>query len=204
MAARKTKRGKNKCPKCLTLLSTADRCLNDKCENYRKKVKIAEASYKVTKTRDEAGAAQTDDDTIDAANSGEALTQAMKGDPRAGQYDKVEVEKDAGGTGRVRTKPDTVSRVKPNTEGMKGFESAEYPYNLGLPMGFKALFETLPKSLTESLTFGSRYGKLHIQVPDAETLATLVAEVEKKARGKTAVKEMAGHVANGINESVNK
>ncbi len=169
----------------------------------RKKT-VRETSYKVTKTRSDAGATDTEDETVNAATSAEAAEKAMKKDPRKGRYDKVEIEKDAGGSSRVRTEPDTVSKVKPETTGMAGFESADYPYNVALPMGFKALFDTLPKKLTEGLTFGSRYGKLHITVPDAKTLKSLVTEVEKKARGKTAVKEMAGLVANGINESVNK
>ena len=170
----------------------------------RKKRPVKEASYKVTKTRSDAGATDTEDETVNAATSAEAAEKVMKKDPRKGRYDKVEIERDAGGSSRVRSEPDTVSKVKPATTGMAGFESVEYPYNVALPMGFTKLFDALPKKLTESLTFGSRYGKLHITVPDAATLGSLVEETQKKARGKTAVKEMAGLVAHGITESVNK
>ena len=175
-----------------------------KKKTTRKKTPVKEASYKVTKSRSDAGGSQVDDDTIDAANSAEATEKAMKDDPRAGTYDEVTVKKDNGGGGRVRTKSDSVSAVKPRTEPQTGFESLDYPYGIGLPMGFKALFEALPKKVTESLKFGSRYGRLHIEVPDSGIMSKLVTEMEKKARGKTAVKSLAERVVTGINESVKK
>lgn len=170
----------------------------------RKKKPVKEASYKVTKTRSDVGTSDTDEETVDAKSGAEAAEKAMKGDPRAGGYEKIEIERDKGGTGRVKTEPRTVSKVTPKTEPQTGFESVEFPYNIGVPMGFKALFDALPKKLTESLTFGDRYGKLHITVPDAKVMAKLMTEVEKKARGKTAVKNMAGSIAHGINESVKR
>ena len=163
------------------------------------KKKVSEARYKVSKTRSDAGATDTTDETIDAQDGSEAAVKAMKGDPQKGRYDSVEVSKDEGGDGGVRTEPDTISKVKP-----AGLESVNFPYNLGLPMGWKPLFEALPKKVRENLMFSTRYGKLHIQVPDATTMANLITEIEKKARGKTDVKHMARAVSNGINESVKK
>ena len=168
----------------------------------RKKV-VKETSYKVTKTSSDAGAGGADEDTVQADSAADAAEKVTKSDPRRGRYDKVTIEKDKGGAGapntEPRTEPDTASKVKP-----RGFESVDFPYNIALPMGFKVLFESLPNKTTEGLTFGTRYGKLHITVPDAETLSGLISEVEKKARGRTEVKSMAGLVANGINESVKK
>ena len=168
-----------------------------------RKKKTTEASYTVKKGRKNAGTANVDDQTIDAATSADALSQAMKGDPNAGDYEKIEVSKDKASS-RVRTKPQTVSQVAPATEPRTGFESVNYPYNLGLPMGFSPLFESLTKKLKESLVIRTRYGKLHIQVPDAEVMEGFMSEIGKRARGKTEVKEMANVVVNGINESVNK
>ena len=164
-----------------------------------RKKKTTESRYKVSKTRSDAGSTDTDDTSIVAKDGAEAAVKAMKGDPRKGRYDSVEVSKDEGGDGGVRTEPDTVSKVKPT-----GLESMNFPYNLGLPMGWKPLFEALTKKVRENLVFSTRYGKLHIQVPDATTMASLITEIEKKARGKTDVKHMARAVSNGINESVKK
>jgi hypothetical protein len=71
-------------------------------------------------------------------------------------------------------------------------------------MGWKPLFEALTKKVRENLTFSTRYGKLHIQVPNATTMEHLITEIEKKAHGRTKVKHMARAVAHGINESVKK
>lgn len=163
--------------------------------------KATEGRYKVSKTRSDAGSTDTEEESIDAKDGAQAAVKAMKDDPQKGRYDSVEVSKDTGGSG-VRTEPETVSKVKP--KGLGEYANASYPYNIGLPMGFKPLFESLTKKVRENLTVGTRYGKLHIQVPNAATLATLMTEVERKARGKTRVKHMAGTVANGINESVKK
>ena len=169
----------------------------------RKKKTVKETSYKVATGRDEAGTTDIGDETVDADNSAQAVEKAMKGDPRADDYNKVVVKKDTHG-GHVRTKPQTISKVKPQTKSMTGFESVDYPYNLALPMGFKPLFESLTKKVRENLIISGRYGKLHIQVPDATTMSTLMTEIEKKARGKTDMKHIAGAVVNGITESVNK
>jgi hypothetical protein len=161
--------------------------------------KTTEGRYEVSKTSTNAGSTDTNDETINAKDGAEAVVKAMKGDPKKGRYDSVKVSKDTGGAGAPRTEPEMVSQVKP-----KGLESVNYPYNLGLPMGFKSLFEALTKKVRENLTVGTRYGKLHIQVPDATTLANLLNEVGKKARGRSSVKHMAGTVVNGISESVKK
>lgn len=164
-----------------------------------RKKKTTEARYTVSKTRSNAGSTDTDDTDIDAKNGAQAAVKAMKDDPQQGRYDSVEISKDEGGDGGVRTEPDVVPQVKP-----KGFESINFPYHLGLPMGWKPLFEALTKKVRENLTFSTRYGKLHIQVPNAATMASLMTEVEKKAHGRTKVKHMARAVAHGINESVRK
>lgn len=166
-----------------------------------RKKKVAEARYTVSKTKPNAGTNDTDEESIDAKDGSEAVVKSMKDDPNKGKYDAVGVKKDTGG-GTVRTEPDTVSQVKP--KGLGEYAHVNYPYNLGLPMGWKPLFESLTKKIRENLTFSTRYGKLHIQVPDESTMAGLVSEVEKKARGKTAVKHMAKAVSTGINESVKK
>lgn len=166
-----------------------------------RKKKVSEASYEVSKTRSDAGTADTDEEDIVAKDGTEAVAKSMKGDPNKGKYDSVKVSKKKG-AGTVRTEPDTVSKVKP--KGLGEYAHVKYPYNLGLPMGWKPLFEALTKKIRENLTFSTRYGKLHIQVPDESTMANLIEEVEKKARGRTAVKHMAGAVARGINESVKK
>jgi len=167
-----------------------------------RKKKTTESRYKVSKTRSDAGSTDTDDTSIVAKDGAEAAVKAMKGDPQKGRYDSVEVAKDEGGVGAVRTEPDTVSKVEP--KGLGEFANVNFPYNLGLPMGWKPLFEALTKKVRENLVFSTRYGKLHIQVPDATTMASLITEIEKKARGKTDVKHMARAVSNGINESVKK
>jgi len=166
-----------------------------------RKKKVTEARYKVSKTKSNAGTNDTDEESIYAKDGSEAVVKSMKSDANKGKYDSVEVSKEKGG-GAVRTIPDTVSKVKP--KGLGEYAHVNFPYNLGLPMGWKPLFESLTKKVRENLTFSTRYGKLHIQVPDASTMTSFIAEVEKKARGKTAVKHMAGAVANGINESVKK
>lgn len=166
-----------------------------------RKKKVTETRYKVSKTKSNAGSNDTDDESIDAQDGSEAVVKSMKGDPNKGKYDAVAVSKEKGG-GAVRTEPDTVSKVKP--KGLGEYAHVNFPYNLGLPMGWKPLFESLTKKIRENLTFSTRYGKLHIQVPDASTMTSLLTEIEKKARGKTAVKHMAGAVAHGINESVKK
>jgi len=167
-----------------------------------RKKKVSEANYKVSKTRSNVGIDDTNDDTIDAQNSAEALEKSMKNDPNKGKYDSVEVSKGKGESGAVRTKSQTTSKVEP--KGLGEYANVKFPYYLGLPLGWKPLFESLTKKIRENLVIGTRYGKLHIQVPDEKTMETLVTEVEKKARGKTAVKHMAKAVANGINESVKK
>jgi hypothetical protein len=166
-----------------------------------RKKKVAETSYKVSKTRSNAGTNDTDEEDIIAKDGIEAITKSMKGDPNKGKYDAVKISKGTG-SGAVRTEPDTVSKVKP--KGLGEYAHVNYPYNLGLPMGWKPLFESLSKKIRENLTFSTRFGKLHIQVPDESTMSTLVSEVEKKARGKTSVKYMAAAVSRGINESVKK
>lgn len=166
-----------------------------------RKKKVSEDNYKVSKTRSNAGTNDTDEESINAKDGSEAVVKSMKNDPNKGKYDSVKVAKEKGG-GAVRTEPDTVSQVKP--KGLGEYAHVKFPYNLGLPMGWKPLFESLTKKIQENLTFSTRYGKLHIQVPDESTMTKLVAEVEKRARGKTAVKHMANAVANGINESVKK
>ena len=166
-----------------------------------RKKKVAETSYKVSKKRDDAGTPDIDDENITAKDGTEAVAKSMKGDPNKGKYDAVKIAKDTGG-GAVRTEPDVVSKVKP--KGLGEYAHVNYPYYLGLPMGWKPLFEALTKKVRENLTIGSRFGKLHIQVPDESTMANLMTEVEKKARGKTSVKHMASAVAQGINESVKK
>jgi len=166
-----------------------------------RKKKVAETNYKVSKTRDNAGTTGTEEDDITAQGGAEAVTKSMKGDPNKGKYDSVTVKKDTGGGG-VRTEPDVVSKVKP--KGLGEYAHVNYPYYLGLPMGWKPLFESLTKKLRENLMIGTRFGKLHIQVPDEATMTGLLTEVEKKARGKTGVKHMAIAVAQGINESVKK
>jgi hypothetical protein len=194
--ARKKKAMKKRCVECL---SPDDPCPENECKHYQKKVKASEGRYTVSKTRSNAGSTDTDDITIVAKDGAEAAVKAMRSDPQRGRYDAVEISKDEGGDGGVRTEPDTVSKVKP-----VGLESLNFPYHLGLPMGWKPLFEALTKKVRENLTFGTRYGKLHIQVPDATTMASLITEVERKARGRTKVKHMARAVAHGINESVKK
>lgn len=165
----------------------------------RRRVNVKEDTYTVKKGREESTAPDPDEEDIQAGSSAEALEKSLKGDPRAGQHDAITVTREKG-VGGVKTEPATVSKVKPRT----GFESFQYPYAIGVPMGFKALVEALPKRLQSHLVLGARYGKLHIQVPDANILEHFVREVEKKARGKTDVKHMAGTVANGIMESVKK
>lgn len=166
-----------------------------------RKKKVTETRYKVSKAKSNVGATDTDEDNIEAKDGAEAVTKSMKGDPNKGKYDSVKVSKDTGG-GTVRTQPDVVSKVKP--KGLGEYAHVKYPYNLGIPMGWKPLFEALPKKVRENLMIGSRFGKLHIQVPDESTMTSLIAEVEKKARGRTGVKHMAAAVAQGINESVKK
>ncbi len=163
--------------------------------------KVAEGSYKVSKTRSNAGNNDTDDESITAKDGSEAIVKAMKNDPHKGKYDSVEVSKDSGNSG-VRTISQSKSKVEP--QGLGEYAHVNFPYNLGLPMGWKPLFESLTKKIRENLTIGTRYGTLHIQVPNESTMKSLVAEVEKKARGKTSVKHMASAVAHGINESVKK
>ena len=167
-----------------------------------RKKKVSETNYTVSKTRSNAGTADTNDEDIVAQDGAEALAKSMKGDPNKGKYDSVEVSKDKGGSGAVRTKSQTTSKVEP--KGLGEYANVKFPYYLGLPIGWKPLFEALTKKVRENLVIGTRYGKLHIQVPDEKTMTSLVTEVEKKARGKTAVKHMAQAVANGINESVKK
>jgi len=166
-----------------------------------RKKKVSENSYKVSKTRSNAGTNDTDDESITAKDGSEAIVKAMKNDPHKGKYDSVEVSKDSGSSG-VRTKSQSMSKVKP--QGLGEYAHVNFPYCLGLPMGWKPLFESLTKKIRENLTIGDRYGKLHIQVPDELTMKALLGEVEKKARGKTSVKHMASAVAHGINESVKK
>lgn len=166
-----------------------------------RKKKVAETNYTISKTRDDAGTADVDDEDITAKDGSEAVAKSMKGDPNKGKYDSVKISKSTGG-GAVRTEPDVVSQVKP--KGLGEYAEFKYPYYLGLPMGWKPLFEALPKKIRENLMIGNRFGKLHIQVPDESTMTNLMTEVEKKARGKTGVKHMAAAVAQGINESVKK
>lgn len=166
-----------------------------------RKKKVTETRYKVSKKKPNAGTTDTDEDSINAKDGSEAVVKSMKGDPNKGKYDSVEVSKDTGG-GTVRTEPDTVSQVKP--KGLGEYAHVTYPYYLGLPMGWKPLFESLSKKVRENLTIRTRFGKLHIQVHDELTMGNLVNEVQKKARGKTGVRHMAAAVAQGINESVKK
>ena len=169
----------------------------------RRKKQTTEATYTVKKGRDDAGALDVQDDEFDADSGSDALKQAMQDDPNKGSYEKITITKDQG-SGRVRTQPKTVSQVKSATEPRTGFESIDYPYHLGLPMGWKPLFESLTKKLQASLTIRDRYGRLHIEVPDATVMESLTTELGKRARGKTTMKEAAGSVLKGINESVNK
>jgi hypothetical protein len=161
--------------------------------------KVRETRYTVKKSRDNASTPDDTEQTIHAKNIADAAAKSAKQDPRAGQHDEVVIKKDVGGAGAPRTEPDTVSKVKPT-----GLESVSFPYYLGLPMGFKPLFESLTKKVRENLVIGTRYGKIHIQVSNVTTMAGLITEVEKKARGRTKMKHMAAVVANGINESVKK
>jgi hypothetical protein len=162
------------------------------------KKKISERNYSVKRT----GADGTDvsDDMVSAGSSSEAAEKALKGGET--NDDKIVVQRDKGNS-HVRTKPNTVSQVKPKTKPQASFESVEYPYGLGLPLGWKPLFESLSKKVFNNLVIGEQRGKLYIQVPNSKVMEALVTEMDKKARGKTAVKHMASSVLDGINESVN-
>lgn len=168
----------------------------------RKKKVSEQGTYKVTKTRDDAGTDDSTEATVQAKDSADAVGKAMKGDPRAGRYDSVTAKKSAASSG-VRTEPRTVSQVKSNTTGMT-YESVDFPYNIGVHQGFSELIDALPKKVTENLTLSDRYGRLHITVPDANTMEQFMEAVGKKSRGRTKVKEMAKVIHNGITESVKK
>jgi hypothetical protein len=165
--------------------------------------KTTEANYTVKKGRDNTGSMDVEDTTVNAANSAEALDIAMKNDSDTDSYDNIEVTKDQG-SGAVKTKSRTISKVEPKTQGMMGLESIVYPYHIGLPMGFQPLFDSLTKKIKESLKINTRYGRLHIQVSDKQDMERFVNEVTKRSNGKTTVKSMANIVMNGINESVKK
>ena len=159
----------------------------------RKKRPLNEKTFKVAKTRDVAGAPLKDEEEdIRADSPTDALDVALQGDNT--EYDSLSVKPDKGaGPGISKTGVGT----KP-----KGLESVQYPYNLGLPMMYKALVEALTKKTLANLTIRERYGRLHITVPDAESMTALVEDLGKKSRGRTKVKTMAKEVFGGINESV--
>lgn len=167
------------------------------------KKKVAEtASYSVKMTKDEAGSPEETEKTVTAPDAETAVNKAQASDPKKGQYDSVEVTKDNGGGGRVRTQPQTSSQTAAKTQGMAGFESVRYPYNVGVPQGFKPLVEALPKKLRESLDVSVRYSRLHISVPNAEVMETFMGELEKKAGGKSKVKSFATTVSEGIKRNI--
>jgi len=169
----------------------------------KRRKKVSEETYNVTKHRSNVGDMDTDSETVDAANSAEAAEKSIADDPRAGRYQKVEIEKSKGGTSRVRTEPRTTSAIQSKTEPMNtSLESISYPYNIGLPKEFEPLIEALTKKTKKSLDIRERYSRLHITVPNALAMKELVEELGKKSRGRTKVKSIAGVIYEGITKSI--
>jgi hypothetical protein len=159
--------------------------------------------YTVTTTSDVAGSPEKDEKTVSAPNAQQAVTKSMQGDANQGRYNSVTVQKDDN-AGGPQTQSQTQPMTKPATTGMAGMESADYPYSIVLPNSYVPLVESLTKKLRESLSIHTKFGRVHINVPDFKVMETFMDTLSKKARGRTAVKSMAGVIYHGINESVNK
>ena len=176
-----------------------------KTTRKRRTRKVTEQNnYTVKTTKDVAGDPQETEKTVNAPNAQQAVTKAMQGDAQQGQYDSVEVAKGDTSAGGPNTQSQTQSQTKPNTTGMGGLESAEYPYSITLPNSYVPLVESLTKKMRESLSIHTKFGRVHITVPEFSVMETFMDTLSKKARGRTAVKSMAGVIYHGINESVNK
>ena len=150
-----------------------------------------------------AGSPEQDEKTVSAPNAQQAVTKSMQGDANQGRYNSVEVRKDDN-AGGPQTQSQTQSQTKPATTGMAGLESADYPYSITLPNTYTPLVESLTKKMREALSIHTKFGRVHITVPDYKVMKTFMESLGKKARGRTAVKSMAGVIYHGINESVNK
>jgi hypothetical protein len=176
-----------------------------KTTRKRRTRKVTEQhNYTVKTTKDVAGDPQETEKTVNAPNAQQAVTKSMQGDAQQGRYDSVEVSKGGTGAGEPNTQSNTQSQTTANTTGMAGLESAEYPYSLGLPNSYLPLVESLTKKMREALSIHTKFGRVHITVPDSKVMETFMGILSKKARGRTAVKSMAGVIYHGINESVNK
>lgn len=176
-----------------------------KTTRKRRTRKVTEQhNYTVKTTKDVAGDPQETEKTVNAPNAQQAVTKAMQGDAQQGQYDSVEVAKGDTGAGGPNTQSQTQSQTKPNTTGMAGLESAEYPYSITLPNSYVPLIESLTKKMRGSLSIHTKFGRVHITVPTFDVMETFMDTLSKKARGRTAVKSMAGVIYHGINESVSK
>jgi len=171
----------------------------------RTRKKVSEQhNYTVKTVKDVAGDPQETEKTVNAPNAQQAVTKSMQGDANQGQYDSVQVAKGDTGAGGPKTQSNTQPQTTSNTTGMAGLESAEYPYSITLPNTYLPLVEALSKKTREALSIHTKFGRVHITVPNFKVMETFMDTLSKKARGRTAVKSMAGVIYRGINESVNK
>ena len=171
----------------------------------RTRKKVSEQNnYTVTTTTDDAGEPQKTEKSVNAPNAQQAVTKAMQGDAKQGRYDSVTVAKGDTGAGGPQTQSNTQPQTTSNTTGMAGLESAEYPYSITLPNTYLPLVESLTKKTCEALSIHTKFGRVHITVPNFEVMETFMDTLSKRARGRTAVKSMAAVIYRGINESVNK
>lgn len=163
------------------------------------KRKVQEDKYDVTLSKGNSTSRDVER-TVSAKNPEEAMVKAKENDPE--DYDSANIKRSTTGS-RVRTEPQTASRVRSQVEPENtALESITYPYNIGLPKSFDLLIEALTKKTREPLEVTERFSRLHITVPDAKAMKSLVEELSKKSRGRAKVKGMAETVYNGITESI--
>ena len=158
-----------------------------KTTRKRRTRKVTEQhNYTVKTTKDVAGEPQETEKTITAPNAQQAVTKSMQGDAQQGQYDSVEVSKGGTGTGGPNTQSQTQPHTQAKTTGMAGLESVEYPYSITLPNVYVPLVESLTKKMREALSIHTKFGRVHITVPDFKVMETFMDALGKKARGRQA------------------
>ena len=162
----------------------------------RKKVavkkKVAETKFELEVTKDEAGFSDTEEKTIHATDSGDALAKLDRETPEG--YDAVTIKKDSFGASK---KPDTapvaaepvkaVSKTAVEKKEVKvashklteGFDSADiaYPYAIVLPMGYEKFVNMVAGTVNKPVSVMEHRGRLKTTLDSSEAMEEFISSL---------------------------